>query len=284
MLESSWLPNPPRREFWAWAGPMPKSSHAPVNLKGWKFQAGPGQLECGMSIAPLPLFYLHGDMGVDSWHTQLSELFMDMLDDQWWIGTILDHTLGERWACWPWLNSTFARHRRHEVFSTAPKWDISPFASITGQTVSWASTLIAPRHAIGCGKKHVEIEAEVWFQRGLEEPRDNAQFHWLGYAKTAFGFRMWLQAHTAWEVSGAVNLKMKLKMTQKFREKPADSLQIYAKKMYNLTTILKFLQLGQCGYLGSESLTLHLIQRCFLIIDTWIIDIIWVSDIYQILR
>jgi hypothetical protein len=44
---------------------------------------------------------------------------------------------------------------------------------------------------------------------------------------------MWLQAHTAWEVSGAVNLKMKLKMTQKFREKPADSLQIYAKKMYN---------------------------------------------------
>jgi len=140
--------------------------------------------------------------------------------------------------------------------------------------VSWASTLIAPRHAIGCGKKHVEIEAEVWFQRGLEEPRDNAQFHWLGYAKTAFGFRMWLQAHTAWEVSGAVNLKMKLKMTQKFREKPADSLQIYAKKMYNLTTILKFLQLGQCGYLGSESLTLHLIQRCFLIIDTWIIDII----------
>ena len=118
----------------------------------------------------------------------------------------------------------------------------------------------------------------------LEEPRDNAQFHWLGYAKTAFGFRMWLQAHTAWEVSGAVNLKMKLKMTQKFREKPADSLQIYAKKMYNLTTILKFLQLGQCGYLGSESLTLHLIQRCFLIIDTWIIDTIWVSDIYQILR
>ena len=73
-------------------------------------------------------------------------------------------------------------------------------------------------------------------------------------------------------------------MTQKFREKPADSLQIYAKKMYNLTTILKFLQLGQCGYLGSESLTLHLIQRCFLIIDTWIIDTIWVSDIYQILR
>ena len=167
MLESSWLPNPPRREFWAWAGPMPKSSHAPVNLKGWKFQAGPGQLECGMSIAPLPLFYLHGDMGVDSWHTQLSELFMDMLDDQWWIGTILDHTLGERWACWPWLNSTFARHRRHEVFSTAPKWDISPFASITGQTVSWASTLIAPRHAIGCGKNMLRLRLrfgskEVW--------------------------------------------------------------------------------------------------------------------------
>ena len=246
MLESSWLPNPPKEGILGLGRPNAEIKPRPgPTWRGENSRRDPGSWNVEMSIAPLPLFLpAWGYGGLIVGTTQLSELFMDMLDDQWWIGTILDHTLGERWRVDHGWTPHLPRHRRHEVFSTAPKWDISPFASITGQTVSWASTLIAPRHAIGCGKKHVEIEAEVWFQRGLEEPRDNAQFHWLGYAKTAFGFRMWLQAHTAWEVSGAVNLKMKLKMTQKFREKPADSLQIYAKKMYNLTTILKFLQLA----------------------------------------
>lgn len=255
----------------------------------------PGQLECGMSIAPLPLFYLHGDMGVDSWHTWVNCSWICWMTsgDQGPYSTL--ENVGHMGRVDHGRSSTFARHRMspswpwslssHEVFSTPPKWDISPFASITGQTVSWASTLIAPRHANPCGQKlFFGIEAEVWFQRGLEESRDNVQFHWLGYAKTAFGFRMWLPAHTAWEVSGAVNLKMKLKMTQKFREKPAGSLQIYAKKIYN-----NYFKVPSAGLmwlqLGSESEWHSIWSNCGFS-DHWYLDqsdTIWVSDIYQIL-
>ena len=70
MLESSWLAMPPRREFWAWAGPMQKWSHVPVNPRVWKFQAGPGaQWFCmwGLIVGQLSEFFMAGAVTEKSW-------------------------------------------------------------------------------------------------------------------------------------------------------------------------------------------------------------------------